>query len=160
MIFEKIRAKEYESAIQLLKADSKLLQEKNEHGYLPLHYAIEYGHDAVANYIIPISEHLDAEGIDNYTPLHHAISHTKSEIIELLIKHGCDINYPYANGNSPFANALMRYKNDPTPLRLLMKANANPTSKNKHGIGIENLFLMPKNKDIVVEVKAYYNKFK
>ena len=60
-------------------------------GKTPLHYACEFGHLLIVEYLISKGADIEAKDIYYWTPLHFACKEDHLEIVEYLISKGADI---------------------------------------------------------------------
>ena len=77
---------------ELLENTPSLVDEKNERGKTPLHFAAERGHVEVVGYLLEKGADVDAKNLAGETPLHYAAGYSHIEVIKLLLKSGADVN--------------------------------------------------------------------
>ncbi|MCG8532889.1 MAG: ankyrin repeat domain-containing protein [Desulfovibrionales bacterium] len=88
-----------------------------------------------------INENYDINERDErgLTSLHYAVAQGHSEVVKLLIENGAEIDSLDTNGNTPLNDAVFHSKGDPTIIRILLKAGADPNYKNFYGVSPEKL---------------------
>jgi len=58
----------------------------------PLHYAAQYGHLSVVEYLVNQKADINAKDKDNRTPLHRAARYGHLSVVEYLVNQRADIN--------------------------------------------------------------------
>lgn len=84
------------------------------------------------------------EGI---APIHHAVYYEDEKMVELLLKHGADINLQDIEGNTPLMLAALR--GSQAIVRLLLTHNAEIKVYDKHGNGALQILVINGEKDIL-----------
>ena len=96
---------------RLLRRDGFDLNERNEQGRTPLHFACKFGHAEIVHMLLSREADVNAKDQEENTPLHFAAGWGSTTLIELLL---C---------NS--ANPLLRNKNGRTPVQIAARLGRN-----------------------------------
>ena len=72
-------------------------------GARPLHLAIEFGHDEVANMLLSNGVKIDEPDSKSWRPLHYAAFHGRLRMVEVLLGRGASPNASTSEGNTPFS---------------------------------------------------------
>ena len=96
---------------RLLRRDGFDLNERNEHGRTPLHFACKFGHPEIVHMLLSREADVNAKDKEENTPLHFAAGWGSTTLIELLL---C---------NS--ANPLLRNKNGRTAVQVAARLGRN-----------------------------------
>ena len=96
---------------RLLRRDGFDLNERNEQGRTPLHFACKFGHAEIVHMLLSREADVNAMDQEENTPLHFAAGWGSTTLIELLL---C---------NS--ANPLLRNKNGRTPVQIAARLGRN-----------------------------------
>ena len=80
---------------------------KDDNGWIPLHFAVYYGHKEIVELLIAKGAEVNAKDKNGWTPLHLAAENGRKQVAELLIANGADV---YAkgggNGTTPLDMAI------------------------------------------------------
>lgn len=88
----------------LLQAAATLnnfVNSQDDGGWTPLVWACEHGYVEVANYLIIKGADPSLRDVEHNEALHWAAFSGSSNIVELLLNKGCDVNTVNAHGESP-----------------------------------------------------------
>ncbi|GAG32913.1 unnamed protein product, partial [marine sediment metagenome] len=95
---------------ELLTANGATVHAKNEQGMTPLYYA---GNKDVAGFLIGKGADIYARrDYDGWTPLHYAAAHGYTDVVELFIAKGVDVDTTNNWGVTPLDLALWAYYPD------------------------------------------------
>lgn len=72
-------------------------------GARPLHIALEFGQDDVANMLIAAGAKVDESDSEGWRPLHYAAFNARPHMVELLLNKSCSPHATTAMGNTPFS---------------------------------------------------------
>ena len=64
------------------------INEKNEYGWTPLHFAADKGHLRVVEYLVNQKADINAKNLKEKTPLRQAYDSCKMNIVQYLKRHG------------------------------------------------------------------------
>ena len=78
---------------------------KDNSGWTPLHWAVDYNRLEIAQFLIPSGAELNAKDKLGQTPLHRAAVRNSLAVAELLISSGADLDAKDNRGNTPLALA-------------------------------------------------------
>ena len=98
-------------------------------GKARLHQAVEEENFSEVSRLLSIGAAVDQFDGEGNASLIIATNRGYTSIIELLLKHGADVNSPDKDGRRPVHLCLLR----PLDLEVLLKANANPSEADKEG---------------------------
>jgi len=79
------------------------LEQRDERGSTAIHYAA-CGQYHIAEYLLAKGADIEATDCDGLTPLHVAFLRGDRTMLELLVKHGANINKPLPDGRTPRAD--------------------------------------------------------
>lgn len=77
------------------------LNQGDDHGFSPLHWACREGRSNVVDMLIMRGARINVMNRGDDTPLHLAASHGHRDIVQKLIQHKADVNAVNEHGNSP-----------------------------------------------------------
>ncbi|XP_034255089.1 integrin-linked protein kinase [Thrips palmi] len=77
------------------------MNQGDDHGFSPLHWAAKEGHYKIAELLIQRGARINATNRGDDTPLHLAAAHGHREIVHMLLRNKADINFTNEHGNSP-----------------------------------------------------------
>lgn len=77
------------------------MNQGDDHGFSPLHWASKEGHSKIAELLIQRGARINATNRGDDTPLHLAAAHGHREIVHMLLRNKADINFTNEHGNSP-----------------------------------------------------------
>ncbi|MCA9088364.1 MAG: ankyrin repeat domain-containing protein [Planctomycetaceae bacterium] len=83
-----------------------------------------------------------------WTALHFAAREKRSDIVDLLLRTGADVNAVEVFGNTPLARSLDSVPFDRRTIELLIRAGADPEHRNRHGKSPLDVARLMKNKDL------------
>jgi ankyrin repeat protein len=120
-------------ARELLKTDTKLIQQKNKHGSTPLHCAVFYHLDDIIRLLVENNADLNAKDQKGRTPLHR-ISHD-AKIAQYLIDQGALVNEPDNSGQTPLhiIAERARYQSGIDVARVLLANGASKSIRDSYG---------------------------
>ena len=128
-IFDVFRKGTVEELQKLYKANPEIINSPNDVGYSPLVLACYSGNKEMVSFLIDKADNVN--GVSNYgTPLMAAVFKGYSEIVQILIKHGVDVDIADGNGTTAAHYAVMFRNYD--VIEQLEKANANFELKNNN----------------------------
>jgi uncharacterized protein len=102
-------------------------------GRTPLHYAALDGPVDRVRRLIADGLSVAATDKDGFTPLHFACQQYRDEVVQVLLEAGAPLDARDAWGNTPLSRAVFNAKGDPTVVRRLVEAGADPDLTNKSG---------------------------
>jgi ankyrin repeat protein len=85
--------------------DRNFINDKDNKGYTPLHYAVEYGHVKAAKFLIEAGVSINEQDNNGITALHIAVNNKSIELIDLLILWGANVNCMDNRSNTPLSIA-------------------------------------------------------
>ena len=91
-LFKAIRQDDIEQAAQLLQTDPAIADQGDEYQMTPLLAACASGKKAFAELLLRYKPNLTTGENNGYTAMHYAAGNNYPEIVELLFKHGGDLN--------------------------------------------------------------------
>ena len=80
--------------------------------YTPLHYAAEYGHLSIVEYLVNQKADINAKDENDHTPLHFAAENGHLSVVEYLINQKVDINAKNKIGETPLGLSCVIRKFD------------------------------------------------
>jgi len=109
----------------LLETSPDLIFSKDDNGLMPLHYAAQYGHKAMAELLL--SNKADVNAKDNYgqTPLHYAAQYGHKAMAELLLNNKAEVNAKTKSRVTPLHMAAQQGYQKIAELLLANKAEVN-----------------------------------
>lgn len=123
-LFDAAKAGDLE-AVEDFVAIGRDVDETDEGGRTPLHFAVAYGHVAVARELLSSGASVDAKEQQGNTPLHYACGYGRAELVNLLVGAGADAAAENGEGK--------------TPLELVTGEPRNPLNADKDTLGaLEN----------------------
>lgn len=99
-LFDAAKAGDLE-AVEDFVAIGRDVDEQDEGGRTPLHFAVAYGHAAVARELLSSGASVDAKEQQGNTPLHYACGYGRAELVNLLVGAGADASLENGEGKSP-----------------------------------------------------------
>lgn len=87
--------------LQHLACTHAPINEQDELGNSPLHYAVNIDSYEIARALLEHHADANLQNSAGLTPLHVAIKHRNQKIVRLLLRHGADPNRVDLHGNSP-----------------------------------------------------------
>jgi len=134
-VIQLIMEKEQEQAIELLKADPKLLETRNEDfNSTLLHIAAQAGSNKVMQYLFTTDIGIDTINWDWHTALHWAAYVENLEGINLLLEKGASLEAATYKGETPLRIAVQYGKADAA--RALIKAGADINTKSQNEVSL------------------------
>ncbi len=97
----------------------------------PLHFAIEYGHHALARLLLENGAEVMASAGRNNTPMYKAIKRDALDFVTLLCEHSADVNWVAAN-EDPFIISAVGCRSLAI-LRFLLEHGADPNVRSQLG---------------------------
>lgn len=107
------------------------LNQTDQHGFTPMHYATMYGHTAVLEVFINRGARIDIVNMGGDTLLHIAAAWGKYDIVQKLLKMNADIDCANEHGNTPLLYAA--FWNFIGICEVLVKHGALVAMSNKYG---------------------------
>jgi Ankyrin repeats (3 copies) len=96
----------------------------------PLHIAIGYGHEEIAQLLLNNRAEVDARNIEGWTPLHIASFQGRMEAVRLLLANGANPNVFTRDGSTPLFLAMRNQQSEVAEvLRPLTTGSALPTPR-------------------------------
>ena len=132
LLFEAIRKGDVEQ-VKLLFSEGSDVNEKDDKGMTPLHYAAYYGQREVAKVLIAKGANVNATDASGQTPLHLAAKFGSKYVPELLIAAGADVNARDNAGNTPLHYAAGRLGIQQDFLGLLITKSDDINARNNRG---------------------------
>ncbi|KAK2716178.1 integrin-linked protein kinase homolog pat-4-like [Artemia franciscana] len=77
------------------------LNEGDDHGFSPLHWAAKEGHLSMVTLLVQRGARVNATNMGDDTPLHLATAHGHRDIVQFLLRNKADINFVNEHGNTP-----------------------------------------------------------
>jgi ankyrin repeat protein len=102
-------------------------------GRTPLHYAALEGPVDQLRTLIADGANVAATDEQGFTPLHFGCQQDRVEVVELLLAAGAPIDPVDAWGNTPLFRAVFNANGDPSIVRCLVRAGADPDHANTSG---------------------------
>lgn len=99
-LFDAAKAGDLE-AVEDFVAIGRDVDETDEGGRTPLHFAVAYGHAAVARELLSSGASVDAKEQQGNTPLHYACGYGRAELVNLLVGAGADASAENGEGKTP-----------------------------------------------------------
>ncbi|WP_264376079.1 MULTISPECIES: ankyrin repeat domain-containing protein [unclassified Wolbachia] len=84
----------------LLKIEGIKIDERNEHGFTPLHNAVHKDHKEIVEVLLQAGANVDAQHLYG-TPLHYAVSYCHKETVDVLLEKGANVNAVNTHGMTP-----------------------------------------------------------
>ncbi|KAL3417130.1 hypothetical protein PVAG01_11130 [Phlyctema vagabunda] len=127
LILHKIEMNDYEGTKFFLDLaqGSVDMEQTNERGLTPLLLAVHKRHTEIVRLLLEHegSPNVKAKDKNGWTVLHHALSGwDEREMVDLLVKHGADVNAPSTDGTTPLHCAVNNNKLHGAQLLLQQKA--------------------------------------
>ena len=88
-----------------------------------------------------------------WAALHYAARDQKQEIVDVLLKHGADVDPVDVFGNTPLWRCLMNRLPNHAVVRMLLAHGADPDRKNKNGASPKDVAKTLNHKDILAELE-------
>lgn len=116
----------------MMDEEPTLVNQYNQYGYTPLHYAGYFGHVGLAESLLAqqADVHARTNNDMNNQPLHATVAGNNAAnrppIVELLIAAGADVNARQEGGFTPLHGAAQN--GDAATMRLLLAAGADPAA--------------------------------
>lgn len=113
-------------AVKSLVAQGIDINELDKVGFNALHYAVKRQNTQMIEFLIKKGINVNAASLRNHTtPLLLAVFKCNKDIVELLLKHGADVNIVNKNSRSPLYIACMTGNKDIVELLLKLGADVN-----------------------------------
>ena len=93
---------------ELIAAGADVNQQDNN-GYTPLHWAAENGHQTVVQALIAAGANVNQPDNDGRIPLHWAAENDHQAIVQVLIAAGADVNRQNNDGVTPLYGAAAQW---------------------------------------------------
>ncbi|XP_030055577.1 integrin-linked protein kinase-like [Microcaecilia unicolor] len=93
------------------------LNQGDDHGFSPLHWACREGRSNVVDMLIMRGARINVMNRGDDTPLHLAASHGHRDIVQKLIQYKSDINAVNEHGNTPLHYACFWGQDDVAEVR-------------------------------------------
>ncbi|XP_014278313.1 integrin-linked protein kinase [Halyomorpha halys] len=77
------------------------LNQGDDHGFSPLHWACKEGHVKIVELLIQRGARINVTNRGDDTPLHLAAAHGHREIVHMLLRNRADVNFTNEHGNTP-----------------------------------------------------------
>ncbi|XP_059488512.1 integrin-linked protein kinase [Neocloeon triangulifer] len=77
------------------------LNQGDDHGFSPLHWACKEGHTKIVELLIQRGARINVTNRGDDTPLHLAAAHGHREILHHLLRNKADVNFTNEHGNTP-----------------------------------------------------------
>lgn len=77
------------------------LNQGDDHGFSPLHWACKEGHTKIVELLISRGSRINATNRGDDTPLHLAAAHGHKDIVHVLLRQKADVNFTNEHGNTP-----------------------------------------------------------
>lgn len=99
-LFDAAKAGDLE-AVEDFVAIGRDVNEVDEGLRTPLHFAVAYGHTAVAQELLNSGANIEVKEKQGNTPLHYACGYGRAELVNLLVGAGADASAENAEGKTP-----------------------------------------------------------
>jgi uncharacterized protein len=109
------------------------VSDEDRMGRTPLHYAALEGPADQVRGLIATGFSVAATDKQGFTPLHFACQQYRNEVVQVLLEAGAPLDARDACGNTPLFRAVFNAKGDPTIVRRLVEAGADPDLVNETG---------------------------
>mmetsp|Transcript_7650 Transcript_7650/g.11583 ORF Transcript_7650/g.11583 Transcript_7650/m.11583 type:complete len:292 (+) Transcript_7650:46-921(+) len=117
--------------VKELVKEGNNVNEKWKYGSTPLHWAVKYGHSAVANFLLENKADIESEAKNGRTPLHWAAEEGDVTMTTNLLEKKANIEPKAKNGRTPLHEAA--WNGHGTVVKHLLDNKANIHSKSKLG---------------------------
>ena len=149
-IFDVCRNGNTEEITKLYKANSNIINEKNNQGYTPLILACYHGNDSIVTFLIDKVD--DINGSSEYgTPLMAAVVKGNKKITKLLLEKKAKTNIADANGTTALHYATLFKQTEIA--KLLVEAGANYNLKDGNNKSAYDYALINNNKELLTLFK-------
>ncbi|PWH83157.1 ankyrin repeat domain-containing protein [Algibacter marinivivus] len=149
-IFDVCRNGSIEEITKLYKANSNIINKKNDQGYTPLILACYHGNESIVTFLIDKVD--DINGSSEYgTPLMAAVVKGNKKITKLLLDKKAKTNIADANGTTALHYATLFKKNEIA--KLLVEAGANYNLKDGNNKSAYDYALNNNNKELLTLFK-------
>jgi len=117
---------------RLLASNPELLNAVNDRNASALHFACEYGHLELAQYLLSKGPDLAIKDADGDTPLHGAALSNNKDIVEALIAGGADVNARNLRDQTPLHYAAYRQAVEAARVLVAHGADVNAADYESH----------------------------
>jgi ankyrin repeat protein len=138
LIFQAV-LKESLPDVKIVIASGAAVEIADEEGWTPLFYASRDGLTEIAAELIKSGANVNARDPDLMTPLHFAAQEFHTDIALLLIESGAAVDSQDRYGNSPLWRAVFESQGRSEMIKLLLRAGADKTVRNKTGVSPDKL---------------------
>jgi ankyrin repeat protein len=115
-----------EKAEALVKENPGLVNSQDSYaGQTPLHLAVKYGHEDVAELLLANKADVEAKANGGWTPLLNAVFGGHKDLVELLLAHKADVNVEDNSGRTPLQVAAENGFTEIAGILLAHKAHVN-----------------------------------
>ncbi|KAI8484366.1 PREDICTED: ankyrin repeat domain-containing protein 49-like isoform X1 [Branchiostoma belcheri] len=100
-VIRESEARNYDTVVELLDAEPKLLTAADSDGYILLHKAAYMGDMTLVKELLERGADINAKTHDGWQPLHSACRWNHVDVASLLLQAGADVNATSSGGNTP-----------------------------------------------------------
>ena len=94
--------------------------------------SVAKGNIKITKFALEMGANVDFQDSTGYTSLHYCALNKYSDLTDLLLEHGADVNITDEHGNPPIWTAIFNSKSNFTIVHKLYKAGADIETKNIH----------------------------
>jgi ankyrin repeat protein len=86
---------------ELIEQDQSVVNQQDDSGWTPLHWAAYYGHTKIVSMLLGASAKVDLRNKYGRTPLHLAASNGRTATVSMLLDKGADVSQQDEDGETP-----------------------------------------------------------
>ena len=146
LLLDAIHEGRTDSVLELLENNRAEVNDKDEKGETPLHWAVFFSRKDVAELLLTKGANVNAKANDGVAPLHWAAAKGYKDVAELLLANKADVNAKANTGWIPLHSAAYHGHKDVT--ELLLANNADADAKTNDGNTPLQLAMVKKHKDV------------
>jgi hypothetical protein len=132
--------------VSTLKSKGFSINEADDYGNSPLHYAILTGNSRYAKYLINQGANLNVKNNQDLSPLHIAVLNNNNDVVKDLLKKGTDVNLKGNSGYTPLH--IASEMNHPEIASALLVNKASDKLKTDQGFTPKTIAKIQKNEVI------------
>ena len=132
IFFEACKRGDELQVFSMLREEPELAEMTDKRGVSPLFYAVEKGHNKIAEAILKITNKAnDVEPEKGFTPLLLAATNGYIALVRILLEYGADTDAQSIDGITALHNAV--YEDQIDIVHMLMEAGADTMIQDKYG---------------------------